>query len=180
MQDTSTCKLILKSFRSVALPLPPWPLFGNDLGLFFVNFDWITYTYCNCSQHAMFTIYVFYSQLSIQKGYVWRGIITIPRPPEFYHASRFWNHCISHCICVYTLVHGLRRWINLCLPLPRKRIKSFRVKRVTLKELSNDGTLESSGFYKSIYKKINYSYTGTGLCKSTWKISSLKVFTLQF
>ena len=52
--DTSTCELILKSsekggFKSVALPFPPWPLFKNDLGLFFVIFDWITYTYCNCS-----------------------------------------------------------------------------------------------------------------------------------
>ena len=61
-------------------------LVWNILGGIFVKFDYLTRMFLNCSQHAMFSIYILFS--------------TIPTPYEFYRAGtapRFWNFCDCHC-----------------------------------------------------------------------------------
>ena len=73
-------------FKADPGPVPPPPTSSPD---FFVNFYRITRIYFNCSK-ILFILYSHYKN----RGYVWKGIKTTPRPKESYRASRFWNSWI--------------------------------------------------------------------------------------
>ena len=58
---------------------------GVSHGLIVINFDCVTRMYFYCSQHAMITMYVIYSLLSLRKG----AYQNDPLAPKFYRVTSY-------------------------------------------------------------------------------------------